>query len=232
MTRPFICRSEDGRLYVVKGKVGCGLEALRAEWVAGRCAQVLGLPIPPFAIVTVPEELVNGSAMAGIGELGVGQGFGSLFQEGAQEVSWTTSLAVSPDLAARILLFDWWIQNNDRMMTDLGGNPNLICSGESAAVNVIDHHAAFDREFDPVGLWGMHIFCRSRPRWDRAFEEKHSPQLVRAVEALEAVWKEIPDEWFTDGERTSGDNLLDAERVRTILMRPISAPDTFWSLAQ
>ena len=48
VTRPFLCRSADGTGYFVKGIVGAGAESLRAEWVCGKLAQTLGLPIPDY----------------------------------------------------------------------------------------------------------------------------------------------------------------------------------------
>ena len=229
VTEPFICRSDNGDLYVVKGKVGCGREALRSEWIAGRYAQELGLPIPPIAVVTVPPELVEDSAIRGIQELGTGDSFGSLFQEGAQEISWSVSRAVDPQLGARVLLFDWWIQNNDRMLTELGGNPNLICSPDAASVKLIDHQAAFDREFVPADLWEMHVFCQSRALWTPEFVEERTPVLFQAIHKFDTFWSELPDEWFDESDRTSEESVSEAERLRTILMRPVAEPATFWN---
>ena len=45
VTRPFLCRGDDGRWYWVKGN-GAGKLALCREWIAGRIAQLMGLPIP------------------------------------------------------------------------------------------------------------------------------------------------------------------------------------------
>ena len=45
VTQPYICRSEDGELYFVKGR-GAGYASLAKEWVAGCLAKRLGCPYP------------------------------------------------------------------------------------------------------------------------------------------------------------------------------------------
>src|SRR6266853_1328908 len=76
ITRPFLCRGDDDLLYYVKGNFA-GRKALCAEWIAGRIGQRLGLPIPPFANVSIPDEIILYSAREDIRDLGAGIGFGS-----------------------------------------------------------------------------------------------------------------------------------------------------------
>jgi hypothetical protein len=76
ITRPFICRGDDGWLYFVKGK-GAGNRALISEWTAGHLGKRLGLPIPDFKQATIPPELIRLSARDDIAELGSGTGFAS-----------------------------------------------------------------------------------------------------------------------------------------------------------
>ncbi len=77
MTHPFICRGDDDNTYFVKG-IGAGRRSQICEWVAGRLALDLGLPIAPFKIVDVPEELV--AVSPDCRELGAGPAFDSLRQ--------------------------------------------------------------------------------------------------------------------------------------------------------
>ena len=58
MTRPFICRADNGKTYFVKGR-DAGRRSQICEWIAGCLARQLKLPIAPFEIVNVPEELLN-----------------------------------------------------------------------------------------------------------------------------------------------------------------------------
>ena len=70
ITRPFICRGDDGWLYFVKGN-GAGRSSLICEWIAGHLGMRLGLPIPDFKQAVMPKELVTLSARDDIaGETG------------------------------------------------------------------------------------------------------------------------------------------------------------------
>ena len=57
ITRPFLCRGDDGCLYFVKAN-GAGRQALIAEWIAGHLGRRLGLPIPEFKQAVIPDDLV------------------------------------------------------------------------------------------------------------------------------------------------------------------------------
>ena len=56
ITSPFICMAENSLEYFVKG-----LHATRAsqinEWIGGNMAQALSLPVAPFDLLKVGEEL-------------------------------------------------------------------------------------------------------------------------------------------------------------------------------
>ncbi|WP_311548610.1 HipA family kinase [Paraburkholderia atlantica] len=58
ITRPFICRGEDEQLYFVKGR-HAGRRSLVAEWLGSSMAAAFGLPVAPFRIAQVQEELIN-----------------------------------------------------------------------------------------------------------------------------------------------------------------------------
>ncbi len=58
VTQPYICRGDNDKIYFVKG-IGAGRRSQICEWVAGNLGLVLGLPIAPFDIVEVPEELME-----------------------------------------------------------------------------------------------------------------------------------------------------------------------------
>jgi hypothetical protein len=62
----------------------------------------------------------------GINELGSDLAFGSTAIKGAKELTYTRLNVPSADLQQRILVFDWWTRNEDRHLTRLGGNPNMI----------------------------------------------------------------------------------------------------------
>jgi hypothetical protein len=70
ITRPFKCRGDDGHIYFVKGH-GAGRRSQICEWIAGQLAFRLGLPIAPFEIVDVPEELIRLDFSGELQDLGV-----------------------------------------------------------------------------------------------------------------------------------------------------------------
>lgn len=80
ITSPFICMAENSLEYFVKG-----LHATRAsqinEWIGGNIAQALSLPVAPFDLLEVGEELYE-ELPARMKEIGKGICFGSQTQKG------------------------------------------------------------------------------------------------------------------------------------------------------
>ncbi|MFI3120278.1 MAG: hypothetical protein QX203_09880 [Methylococcaceae bacterium] len=57
------------------------------------------------------------------------------------------------------MIFDLWVENLDRTLTEKGGNPNLLWkTDESAGLYVIDHNLIFDDEFNKADFWVTHAF--------------------------------------------------------------------------
>lgn len=146
MTRPFLVRAEDDALYVAKGW-DTSRRGLIAEWLCAHLAQRVGLPIPEFCLLDVPEELTRVLGAEG-NALGHGLVFGSRQQVGVQEFAVTQLPRVDVGLRQRLLAFDWWVENADRSLSPHGGNPNLLWSASKQRLCVIDHNLAFDKEFD------------------------------------------------------------------------------------
>lgn len=72
--RSFVCEASYGELYCVKLK-NAGFSQVIKEWVCGRLAQVLGLPVAEFRQVQIGEDLVAGNPEWET-DLGHGIGFG------------------------------------------------------------------------------------------------------------------------------------------------------------
>ena len=228
VTFPFLCRSEGGQHYFVKGS-GVGKSGLRAEWLGGCLARTFGLPVPGFDQVIVPEDLIKYSAIEGIGELGTKTAFGSAAVQGAQEITFLQSQAVDLALRAKALLFDWWIQHGDRTLTAKGGNPNLICTGYKAPIiSLIDHHSAFDAELNTNDFWMLHVFSNARALWTEAFIAEMTPRLENALDQLPVFWSQLPESWLDDEEGQPDTSALELARITTILARPLTAPQPFW----
>lgn len=176
--RPFLCLADNGRRYFVKGR-GAGTANLIAEYVAGKLGRALKLPIPPCEIVRVPEELIRASAVEGVLDLGSGPAFGSEYVPFVQEVGAKHLTAIAPELKRMVLLFDWWIQNEDRSFKGAAGNPNLLWDTRCNALVVIDHNLAFDATFAARRFWETHIFSEERGALcAREFREAHQRLLA------------------------------------------------------
>jgi hypothetical protein len=96
--------------------------------------QLLGLPIPNFVIAEVPRALIEGSSRADAADLGAGFVFASELVADGQEITFAEVPGIDDDLKRRVLLFDWWVRNEDRTLTEAGGNPKPTADGGHGAV--------------------------------------------------------------------------------------------------
>jgi hypothetical protein len=220
ITRPFLCRADDGRLYYVKGN-GAGRRALIAEWIAGHLGQRIGLPIPEFRQTVIAPSLIQYSARDDMHDLGAGTGFGSALVENVDELPYLFIGQIDPQLRAKILLFDWWVCNGDRTLTENGGNPNLLWSHRDCRLHVIDQNLALD-DSDIGGFWDEHIFRESVRDWTQPFREEMTGAMRSATMDLRKWWNDIPEQWT---ETESG---LTFEAVLNLLSRFDTNPRTFW----
>jgi len=202
MTRPFLCRCEDGHLYFVKGRAASA-RSLICEWLGGHLAKAFGLPIPAFAIAQAPPELVELHPQGK--DLGVLPLFASRRVEHVQEFSISHLGDVDADLQRDVLMFDWWIQNGDRTLTTHSGNPNLLWDTDAHKLVVIDHNLAFEAGFNAALFAETHVFAGQIPLLNQdlfqpgQFREK----FVRALAVWAEACKNVPSEWwFVDEEQT------------------------------
>jgi hypothetical protein len=130
---------------------------------------------------------------------------------------------IDPTLRARILLFDWWVVNGDRTLSEHGGNPNILWVHHEHRPFVIDHNLAFDRT-SLEDFWIYHIFASARGTWTAAFRNQWEPVMKSALAEVDGWWSEMPAEW-TD---VPGGPTL--QQVKTLLSRFETDPDTFWGL--
>jgi len=223
ITRPFICRGDDGWLYFVKGN-GAGRSSLICEWIAGHLGMRLGLPIPDFKQAVIPKELVTLSARDDIADLGAGTGFASQKIENADELSYLFIEQIDTALRAKILLFDWWTANGDRTLTEHGGNPNILWVHRDQKPYVIDHNNAFD-ETALADFWSQHIFAATRTAWTNTFRHDTERLMKAALTKLDQWWKDMPPEWTDD---YTG---LTLQQVQTLLWRFETNPAIFWGAA-
>lgn len=197
ITLPFYCKGDDHNWYWVKGNLA-GKRALCCEWLAGKIGQALGLPIPPIAQVMITKKIIEYSAMEGIAELGSGLCFGSQHVQNADEFSVANIALVDQDLRNKILTFDWWIQNGDRILGPQGGNVNLLWTAIDAKVHVIDHNVSFNNEFAIEEFKSNHVFSADLPDLRSSFDLEFEGRMRNIVARFQEFWEELPEKWVED----------------------------------
>jgi hypothetical protein len=164
----------------------------------------LGLPVAPFKIVHVPEELLELDIGLELNQLGAGPAFASLEQR-VTELSFSSIYEVPDALQQDVLIFDWWVRNGDRILTDRGGNPNLLWEPGRRGLVVIDHNQAFNLALDRHEFMEHHVF--SRQSWQLAGDFFRRDEYNGSFSEALAVWSDIlseipPEWWFVDPEMT------------------------------
>lgn len=221
-TQPVFCRADDGFEYVVKGNFA-GRKALIAEWVANRLGKNLGLPIPDFAQLKLDSQLLEYSAKtAEIECLGKGTLFGSRRVEKLVEIRQADLHLIDLNLKARVLAFDWWIANSDRIFIEGAGNPNLLWSEEDHRLVVIDHNLAFDPSM-MADFWTEHAFRESRQIWSESFCQNMAEEFRNSLASLKTIWQELPEDW------TEIEGGLSFAEVESLLWKFDREADRFWS---
>lgn len=220
-TEPVICRAEDDHEYVVKGNFA-GRKALIAEWVANRLGKILNLPIPDFKQLQLDPHLLAYSAKTQeVERLGSGVLFGSRREINLVEIRQADLPRVDLNLRARVLAFDWWIANSDRVFIGGAGNPNLLWAEDQQRLVVIDHNLAFDPTL-MADFWTEHAFRDARQVWSEAFCNGMNAEFRVALGHLQAIWAEMPEGWT---EVESGLSFADIE---SLLWKFDREADTFW----
>ena len=192
LSRPLLCVGADDQRYYVKGQQ-TNRASLWSEWICAHLAQALGLPLPPFSLVQLDPALVR--------ELPKDlQPVGSLPAFGSSEVVHTVWLElgidhkVAPELQRKVLAFDWWVRNTDR----LRGNTNLLWDTAHQSLVVIDHNLAFGNNFDAAEFIDHHVFADRWPALthDLVEQAQHAQWLHGAMGAAATAFATAPEEWL------------------------------------
>jgi hypothetical protein len=240
-TEPFVCRGDDGQLYFVKGR-HAGYRSLCCEWVVSNLAQQAGLVVPDFTIAEVPRALVAASDREDIRQLGEGRVFASTQVNGAREIVWSDLSHLKTWEMAQVLFFDLWVQNDDRSLSVLGGNPNLLITHEPEIIEgeetdemqrclwVIDFNLAFDDQFLRQSFLENHVFGEMVKNWPAGFRDHMMAKLQALLAGVPRLFSQLPEEWlYPDGD----DSLpvhLDQNHVLKTLQLPLEEPEAFWTL--
>lgn len=227
---PGLMEADDLGMYVVKFRgAGQGPRALVAEVICAGIAGAVGLRVPRWVPVVVPEELAPAEPdeeVQHLLRLSVGMNLGIDFLPGALDVG--PMPAVDPTLAGRIVWLDALIANADRSWR----NPNMLMWHRE--LQLIDHGAALtfhhswapDREEQVTGFATRayevadHALLECAP--DVATADAQADDVDWPVVVAEAV-AAVPDEWLEmDGAAWGGPKAVRAA-YREFLMARIGA---------
>lgn len=207
-TRPFICRADDGKIYYVKGKSASTGERIR-EWMGGNLAKAFGLNVPPVTLLEVPRFLIDASPNPEIqNNLGAGYAVGSQQISPAHEFLHEEISLISISTQRQILLFDYWVRNEDRTLSELGGNPNLLWNKVEQILYAIDYNLILQDDFDTDAFWQTHAFSQTARMHDLAHVEKQQfqTQFQTTLKIWPTCWQQLPEEWLEENEATTAFN--------------------------
>ncbi|EMO5719499.1 TPA: hypothetical protein I3599_000674 [Enterobacter cloacae] len=202
-TKPFLCKCDDGRLYVLKSKPSMPPKNLLAEFISACLANDVGLPLPDFKIVYVPEELVEYSPELQR-DICSGHAFASLYIDGAVALTFTQSRnnAIIPlEQQKLIYVFDRWILNADRTLTSQGGNVNILYDVGNDKYYLIDHNLSFDENAGPDDFT-VHVYGPGNRAWELDLVDRieYRQKVADSLAKLPAIFDDIPEEWIVDDE--------------------------------
>jgi hypothetical protein len=225
ISRPFKVQAEDGHTYWLKGLgTGWSRRELCHELLAARLAVACGLPVAPVEVLEVPKAILEFSAVPEIEALRAGPAFGSRHVPDSASLLPVAVGRVPEEVRWRILLFDWWIQNGDRILGELGGNVNLLWNPDGERLSVIDHNNAFDRDFDETAFFHDHVFRAERRRIPEPFLLDQVQLFASIFARFSALTGDFPEEW-TERQDNAGD--FDPELAIAILKRYVIILTTF-----
>jgi hypothetical protein len=220
-SNPYLCEGEDGIKYYVKGQQSHWPQTSIIEWIAAHLARALQLPVADFCLVEISPELlaVTRPELRAIGQC---IAFAS---KQVPRARWfeTTDIAKIPDkLQQQLLVFDWWIQNEDRNT----GNTNLLFDDSQGSLIVIDHNLAFDQQFSSDNFISLHLF---RHHWhtitsDPKIQQQFKYWLLQALPAFEQAQSSMPLSWLESEELLP--NAIDLDYFKALLTRCDN--DEFW----
>lgn len=237
---PGLMEADDLGMYVVKFHgAGQGPRALVAEVICAEIADAIGLRVPRWVPVLVPEELAPAEPdeeVQHLLRLSVGMNLGVDFLPGALDVG--PMPTVDPQLAGRIVWLDALITNADRSWR----NPNMLVWHR--ALQLIDHGAAltFHHSWAPGRAEQMQRFAtRAYDVADHALLEC-TPDVAAADAALAGVdWPDViahavaavPEAWLAADSAAWGSSAAVRAAYREFLLARISQrPTWFPALAE
>lgn len=228
-TKPYICVSENQAKYFVKGRSATRKGQIN-ELICAKLADQFELPIANHQIVEVPEEIMSLSTKGlDLADLGVGPAFGS---EAVllSELTYASIEQVPVSTQQDVLIFDWWVRNGDRCLSERGGNPNLFWNPIDSELVVIDHNLAFENGLNKQEFAQSHVFKNEVTRslsGDFFRKGEFEGRMTAALGIWDAILLSIPEEWlYIDTEMTIPTD-YDFDGVKNLLNE--HKQEAFWN---
>lgn len=198
---PVRAETDDGVFLTKLRGAGHGTAALVAEIIVARLAGLLGLKVPPLALITLGERvetLDRRDELADLLHASRGVNLGFRYLEGARELRSDETGMVDEETAAKIVWLDGLVLNPDRTPK----NPNLLWFRNQPWL--IDHGASLRFHHDWAGLTEPGIRQPHDPRVGHLFGlrarllREVDQRLARALtrEALEEVLAAVPGDFL------------------------------------
>ncbi|MCS4309331.1 hypothetical protein M2404_003702 [Rheinheimera pacifica] len=199
-TEPYLCRLSDNKRYYVKGPQA-GAKGLINEAVCAYLGCALQLNVPAHCCAYLPQGLLRfdeaASRVLGAGDSTV---FASELIPDLLEVTATSAFSMPERCARDLFLFDYWIRNEDRTMTESGGNPNLFYRAASKQYVVLDHNLAFDSGYNFKVNAKLHVAYNAwfGSQHDALWRTHYSGKLAIALQGLAQYADTLPATWLEE----------------------------------
>lgn len=194
-TTPFLCVGSDGQQYFVKGYAAANRGLIR-EWMGANLAKAFGLAVPDFQLAYLDQELSDAYEGKASSEIRGGYVFASRLVSSVTELKFTNTAQIDRFTRLSVFLFDLWVENEDRTLSDLGGNPNLLWKADESQLYVIDHNLIFDPAFDRVQFWDTHVFKSEYKQDDLVDQQNFEIRMKGALDSWQSAWDKVPLEWL------------------------------------
>lgn len=216
LTEPYLCKADDGNSYVVKSS-NATYAGLVKEWIVAHLGQEFSLPIPQFKVAWLDDNLLKYTEF----NLDSGYCFASLYHPNIQEITFNQIGRLNQDLLKDLFVFDYWIKNNDRNLTQYGGNANFFFDQKTQEPFVLDHNLSFSTDFDLNAHIVQHVGAYCWQGLDLVDRQHYEKKFEKAFSVVNNAIKTIPEDWL---DMYSQDK-IDSE-IKSVLNK--YRDDEFW----
>ena len=192
-TKPLRCLDSNSIEYVVKFDGGMTFNELVKEWLGACLAKEFGLNVPAFDAAFLDQTLSSSYSFAE-SKPKEEIAFASCLVADCSEYSLTNESLVDENVKRDVFVFDLWVQNHDRNLTEQGGNVNLLWS-LSQGLYVIDHNLIFQPE---SGFADQHVFRQAGEfvYQDGLLRNDYQTRLLNVMQKWDDIESSLPKEWL------------------------------------